>query len=73
GRCRFQARPRMHASVGEAGCLIPPFEHHVLENAREDPSITLHIYGGEISQCNVYVPRPDGWYDRQVRELQYDD
>ena len=73
GLFRFRAWEAAHASVGSAGCLIPPFEHHVLKNAAASPSITLHVYGGEISRCHVYLPRSDGWYERQVRSLGYDD
>ena len=73
GLCRFRRRDPVHAGIGSAGCLIPPFEHHVLANASPDPSMTLHVYGGEITRCNVYLPRPDGWYERQTRVLAYDD
>ncbi|MBI1788448.1 MAG: cysteine dioxygenase family protein [Acidobacteria bacterium] len=73
GMCRFLKREPVHASVGSAGCLIPPFEHHVLANARDATSITLHIYGGEITRCNVYYPRADGSYERQARALSYDE
>ena len=37
------------AGIGEAGRLIPPTDHHVIANAlRDRPSVTLHIYGGEL-------------------------
>jgi 3-mercaptopropionate dioxygenase len=73
GLYRFHPQPKIHARVGSAGCLIPPFEHHVLANALDRPSLTLHVYGGEINRCNVYLPRPDGWYERQERDLSYDE
>ena len=73
GLFEFTAKGRIHAGVGAAGCLIPPYEYHVLANAVERPSITLHIYGGEMTECNVFVPRADGWYERQTRLLSYDD
>jgi predicted metal-dependent enzyme (double-stranded beta helix superfamily) len=72
GLYRFHPHPKVHARVGSAGCLIPPFEHHVLANALDRPSLTLHVYGGEINRCNVYLPRGDGWYERQERALSYD-
>ncbi|MBM3810058.1 MAG: cysteine dioxygenase [Acidimicrobiia bacterium] len=71
-RYRFEPTGLIHAQVGSAGCLIPPFEYHVLANASDAPSITLHIYGGEMDHCNVYLPREDGWYSRQPRQLNYD-
>ena len=73
GLYRFSVKGRVHAGVGSAGCLIPPYEHHVLANAIQSPSITLHIYGGEITRCNVYLPRGDGWFERQERTLHYDE
>ena len=73
GAHQFEQQDTVHATVGSAGSLIPPFEYHVLANALPDEtSITLHIYGGEMDRCNLYEPRPDGRYDRQERALGYD-
>ena len=63
----------MHAAVGSAGCLIPPFEYHVLANALDQPSITLHVYGGEMTTCHVFEPVGGGRYVRRDRALSYDD
>ncbi|MBK5294195.1 MAG: cysteine dioxygenase family protein [Acidobacteriia bacterium] len=71
-RYRLAPTGLIHASVGSAGCLIPPYEYHVLANASEALSITLHIYGGEMEQCNTYQPRGDGWFDRHPKRLAYD-
>ncbi len=69
---RFEERGLVHASVGSAGCLIPPFEYHVLANALDRPSITLHVYGGEMSSCHVFEPTVDGArYVRCERSLCY--
>jgi predicted metal-dependent enzyme (double-stranded beta helix superfamily) len=70
---RFHQRDCIHAGVGSSGCLIPPYEYHVLANAIEDVSITLHIYGGEMDHCNIYLPRPDGLYERKARVMTYDE
>jgi 3-mercaptopropionate dioxygenase len=72
-RYRFEARGCVHAAVGSAGCLIPPFEYHVLSNAIDRPSITLHVYGGEMTSCHVFEPAGDGRYIRRERALQYDE
>jgi predicted metal-dependent enzyme (double-stranded beta helix superfamily) len=69
--CRFEARGCVHASVGSAGCLIPPFEYHILANALETPSITLHIYGGEMTTCHVFEPAGNDRYVRRERPLSY--
>jgi predicted metal-dependent enzyme (double-stranded beta helix superfamily) len=70
--CRFESRGCVHAAVGSAGCLIPPFEYHVLANALDTPSITLHVYGGEMTACHVFEPCGDGRYVRRDRSLGYD-
>jgi predicted metal-dependent enzyme (double-stranded beta helix superfamily) len=78
GLCRFAGRGSVKATAGTAGALIPPFEHHVLANALTDrPSLTLHVYGGEMTHCDVFQPlgedaRP-GLYRRSSRALSYDE
>ncbi len=67
---QFQKETVIHAGVGEAGALIPPFEYHVLENAGETPAITLHVYGGEMDHCHIFEPLENGWV-RRFRELSY--
>jgi len=72
GGYRFAERGRVRAGVGTAGCLIPPSDYHVLGNALEDrTSITLHVYGGDLTRCHVFVPRGDGRYERHERQLSY--
>lgn len=68
---RFERKDLVHASVGSAGCLIPPFEYHILANADAHPSMTLHVYGGEMTTCHVFEPAGDGRYVRQERALCY--
>lgn len=73
GRYRFEAKGCVHAAVGSAGCLIPPFEYHILANAIERPSITLHVYGGEMTACHVFEPVGEGRFVRKERALSYHD
>ena len=73
GGYRFEAKGCVHAAVGSAGCLIPPFEYHILANALDRPSITLHVYGGEMTMCHVFEPLADGRYVRKQRALKYND
>jgi predicted metal-dependent enzyme (double-stranded beta helix superfamily) len=70
---RFEAKGCVHAAVGSAGCLIPPFEYHVLANALDEPSITLHVYGGEMTTCHIFEPVDGGRYIRRDRALCYHD
>jgi predicted metal-dependent enzyme (double-stranded beta helix superfamily) len=73
GRYEFAERSRVLAGRGSAGCLIPPFEYHTLGNAAPTPSITLHVYGGEMDHCHVFEPAADGSYRRVKKDLHYND
>ncbi len=69
---RFEARSCVEAARGSAGCLIPPFEYHTLANRRPNAaSITLHIYGGEMTHCHVFEPSGNGTYRRVEKQLSY--
>jgi len=73
-RFRFTQIEEVRAGVGSSGALIPPYEYHVLANALHDrPSVTLHIYGGEMDHCSIYEPGDDGLWTRCVKTLRYDD
>jgi predicted metal-dependent enzyme (double-stranded beta helix superfamily) len=62
----------VHAGIGSAGRLIPPTDYHVLGNARRDaPSVTLHVYGGSLDDCRIFVPAADGRYREESRQLSY--
>lgn len=67
---QFTRKTEVLAGVGEAGALIPPFEYHTIHNANPDPSVTIHVYGGEMSWCHAFVPVPGG-YRRERRRLHY--
>jgi len=71
GAFYFERRTHVVAGRGSAGCLIPPFEYHTLSNALDRPSITLHVYGGEMDHCHVFEPADDGSYRRILKELSY--
>ena len=60
------------AGTGSAGCLIPPTDHHVLANARPArASVTLHVYGGDLCECQVFMPTANGRYASQLRTLSF--
>jgi predicted metal-dependent enzyme (double-stranded beta helix superfamily) len=64
-RFRFTQVEEVKAGVGSSGALIPPYEYHVLANALPDqPSVTLHIYGGEMDCCSIYERPQDGMWAR---------
>ncbi|MDH3627560.1 MAG: cysteine dioxygenase family protein [Acidobacteriota bacterium] len=73
GRYRFDRRGEVRTGVGDAGCLIPPFEYHTLGNPLPDTrSVTLHVYGGEMDCCCLYVPQDSDWWVQQHRRLNYE-
>jgi predicted metal-dependent enzyme (double-stranded beta helix superfamily) len=63
------------AGTGSAGCLIPPTDHHVLANARPArASVTLHVYGGDLDDCKVFLPAtPDGRYAETTKTLSFNE
>ena len=67
----FSEESVVHAGVGEAGALIPPFEYHVLENAGATPAVTIHVYGGDMTHCHVFEPVDGPWHRRRYKELTY--
>lgn len=70
GVVQFEKQADVVAGPGEAGALIPPFEYHVIANADATPSVTIHVYGGEMTHCHVFSP-VDGGHRREYRELSY--
>lgn len=72
-RCRFERHETVTTGVGCAGSLIPPYEYHSLANGRSETSVTLHVYGGEMTACTAFEPLEEaGWYNRRQRQLSYD-
>ena len=67
---QFTKERVIEAGRGQAGALIPPFEYHVLENSDPSPTVTLHVYGGEMDHCHVFEPVDGGWL-RKYRPLTY--
>ncbi|NOT35684.1 MAG: cysteine dioxygenase family protein [Candidatus Eisenbacteria bacterium] len=70
GRVQFAPESVIYAGRGEAGHLIPPFEHHTLENAEDSPAVTIHVYSDEMTWCHAFFPEENGWR-RERRELSY--
>jgi predicted metal-dependent enzyme (double-stranded beta helix superfamily) len=63
---------QLTSGTGSAGCLIPPTDHHVLANARPaQPSVTLHVYGGDLDDCKVFEPSGDGRYTETMKSLSF--
>ena len=75
GLYRVSPMGSLVAGTGSAGCLIPPTDHHVLANARPaKASVTLHVYGGDLDDCKVFLPAtPDGRYAEATRMLSFNE
>ena len=70
GVLQFEQEKQIVAGPGDAGALIPPFEYHVIANADPTPSVTIHVYGGEMDHCHIFSPVAGG-HRREYRELSY--
>jgi len=70
GLVLFEREKVVTAGIGEAGALIPPFEYHKIANVTQTPSVTIHVYGGEMTHCHIFTP-VEGGYRREFRELAY--
>ncbi len=46
---------------------------HAVRNSGAETTLTLNIYGGELTRCRAFVPLADGWYRAEERNLTYDD
>jgi predicted metal-dependent enzyme (double-stranded beta helix superfamily) len=68
----FDKVATIKAGMGEAGALIPPFEYHTIHNHSEETAATVHVYGGELAECNIFVPQDSG-YRLEVLQLSYSD
>jgi len=72
GYFQVSPMPTLTAGAGSAGCLIPPTDHHVLANARPSrASVTLHVYGGDLDDCRVFLPTDDGRYVEAMKSLSF--
>ena len=70
---QFTPEREMMAGIGTAGALIPPFDYHTIENALPDrPTVTLHVYGGELTWCHAFE-RVEGGFQKVRKELAYTD
>ncbi|NII09440.1 cysteine dioxygenase family protein [Oleiagrimonas sp. C23AA] len=72
-RYHFNSVGSIQAGQGSAGSLIPPHEYHTIRNASDDAiAVSLHIYSGPMTQCAIFKPLEDHWYQRDERKLTLD-
>jgi predicted metal-dependent enzyme (double-stranded beta helix superfamily) len=66
----FKQENQIVAGIGEAGALIPPFDHHTIENPYDEKAVTIHVYGGEMTWADVFLPEADHHFKHR-RTLSY--
>ncbi len=72
-RYRFRPVGTIQAGTGSAGSLIPPHEYHAICNPSDsEVCVSLHIYSGPMTECAVFKPLEDDWYERDQRQLSLD-
>ena len=72
-RVKFENVGCIVAGCGSAGSLIPPHEFHTIRNVDPtDAAVSVHIYSGAMTQCNMYVDEGDGWHRSECKQLQLD-
>lgn len=69
---QFTREKEIFAGISDAGALIPPFDHHTIQNVDPENAVTIHVYGGELTWCHAFMP-VEGGYERVRRELCYSD
>lgn len=72
-RFRFKRASITRAGAGSAGSLIPPHEYHAIVNPSDtEICVSLHIYSGAMTQCSIFTPLSEDWYQRDQRQLSLD-
>ncbi len=69
---RFAQREVIEDREGQASALVPPLDHHILENVSGETTVTLHVYAHELTQCNAFLPC-EGGHTKKVCQLGYTD
>jgi len=74
GVYKFRKNQELTGLFGEAGALIPPYEYHTIANDDpKQPSVTVHVYRGEMKQFAAFIPTEDGDYKKEIRTTYYTD
>lgn len=68
----LNAEKTIHASPGDVGNLIPPFEYHHIANFTSTPAISIHVYSSEIKTCTRFLPLENNRYQKETVSLCYD-
>lgn len=73
GLWRFAAGGPVEATSGAAASVVPPTDHHTIENPFDETAISIHVYRGRMETCGVYLPTDSpGTYRREQKTLVFD-
>ncbi len=61
----------IHAGLGQCGALIPPVEYHTITNPYQDLALTVHVYGGRMRTCRIFLDRGDDLYQVAHKSLSF--
>ncbi|NQU49988.1 MAG: cysteine dioxygenase family protein [Planctomycetes bacterium] len=59
------------ALVGQADYFLPPAEYHVISNPNAATAATIHVYSGEMTECNFFTPIEVGYRKEEVQLAYY--
>jgi predicted metal-dependent enzyme (double-stranded beta helix superfamily) len=71
-RYRFSADQGRLSSRGSVGMLVPPLEYHNFRNAGDSVARTVHVYGGDLAQAQMFTHETGEWYRAKQITLTYD-
>ena len=66
---RMEPTEVIHAGLGQCGALIPPVEYHRISNPYERSSFTMHVYGGRMRACRVFLERGEDTFSVEMKQL----
>lgn len=65
GLYQFEEQTKRIGRPGESDYRIPPVEYHIVRNAQEETSISLHVFGGKMVKCLNFEPVEGGFEKRE--------
>jgi 3-mercaptopropionate dioxygenase len=71
-RFRFVRGASRLSSKGAVGVIVPPREYHAFGNPTSEVAHTLHVYGGDLTRCNLFGAVDAEWWVAKGVDLLYD-
>ena len=71
-RFRFTRGASRFSTKGAVGVIVPPREYHAFGNPSSEVAHTLHVYGGDLTRCNLFGAVDGDWWVAKGVDLLYD-